>query len=58
LVVAVMMIAFDRRLLDGPVHPLDLAVGRQVLHLSQAVVDAVFAADSVENVVKGILRWA
>lgn len=42
LVVAVIVIAFDGRLLDGPVHPLHLSVGPEVLDFGQPVFDTVF----------------
>lgn len=46
LVMAVVMIAFDRGLLDGPVHPFHLPVGPGMLHPGQAML--------VEDVVKGV----
>ncbi len=42
------MEAFDSRLLDGPVHPLDLTVGPRVVRLSKPVFDVVRIADHVE----------
>jgi hypothetical protein len=54
LVVAVVVVAFDGRLLDRPVHPLDLAVGPRVLQLGQAMLDVVLIADPVEDVVEGV----
>jgi hypothetical protein len=54
LVVAVVIIALDRRLLDGAVHPFDLPVGPRVFHLGQAVLDPVLVADPVEDMVEGV----
>ena len=48
LLVAVVMEPFDRRVLDGAVHPLDLAVGPWVVGLGQPVLNAVRLADYVE----------
>ena len=44
------MISLDRRLLDRPVHSLDLAVGRGMLDLGEPVLDPVFMAPQVEHV--------
>lgn len=41
-------------LLDGAVHPLDLTIGPRMLHLGQPVLDAVLAADAVEDVLEGV----
>src|SRR5215212_6988800 len=41
LCVAVVVIAPDRRVLDGPVHPLNLAIGPGMIDLREAVLDAV-----------------
>jgi hypothetical protein len=40
----------DRGLLDGPVHPLGLAIRPGVVGLGEPVLDAVLAADAVEDV--------
>ncbi len=48
LIVAVVMEPFDRRVLDGAVHPFDLAVGPWMVGLGQPVLDAVGLADHVE----------
>ena len=45
---AVVMKPFDRRVLDGAVHPFDLAVGPWMVGLGQPVLDAVGLADHVE----------
>ena len=49
LIVVVVMEAFDRRLLDRTVHPLDLSVGPWMLGLRQSVFDAVGLAGSIER---------
>ena len=41
---------FDGGILNRPVHPLDLTVGPWVLHLCQAVFNAVSSADPVKDV--------
>jgi hypothetical protein len=48
LVVALVVEAFDGRLLNGAVHPLDLAVGPRVVRFCEPVLDAVCVADHVE----------
>jgi hypothetical protein len=50
LVVIVVVIAFDSRLFDRPVHTLNLAVGPGVGDLGQTVFDIVFMADTVKDV--------
>lgn len=45
---AVVMEPFDRRVLDGAVHPFDLAVGPWMVGLGQPVLNAVGLADHVE----------
>jgi len=52
--VAVLMIAFDCRFLDGAVRTLDPPVSPRMLHLGQPVLDAVIVADAVEDVEKSI----
>ena len=49
-IVAVVMAALDGYLLDGAVHPLDLTAGPGMLHLGEAVLDAVLLAAHVEHV--------
>ena len=51
---AVVVVAFDRSFLDGAVHPFDLAIGPGVLHLGQAMLDAVLVADAVEDMMEGV----
>lgn len=50
LVVAVVVVALDRRLLDRAVHPLDLSVGPRMVHLGKPMLDVVLVADAVEDV--------
>ena len=50
LVVGVVVVALDRGVLDGAVHPLDLTVGPRMVHLGQPMLDVVLAADAVEDV--------
>jgi hypothetical protein len=50
LVVAVVVVALDGRVLDRAVHPLDLTIGPRMVHLGQAMLDAVLVADPVEDV--------
>jgi hypothetical protein len=58
LVVIVVVEALDRRVLDGSVHPLDLAVGPWMIDLGEAVLDAVFLASHGEHVGHVAGRWA
>jgi hypothetical protein len=46
--------ALDGGLRDCPVHPLDLTVGRGVLHFGQPMLDTVIVADPVEDILKGV----
>jgi len=48
LLVALIMEAFDGRLLDCAVHPLDLSVSPGVVRLGEPVHDVVRLADHVE----------
>lgn len=50
LVVAVVVLAFDRRVLDCAVHPLDLPVGPRVIDFGEAMLEAVFPAAHLEHV--------
>lgn len=52
--VVVVVIAFDRCLLDCPVHPLDLAIGPGMLDLGESVLNVVLVADPVEDMVEGV----
>jgi hypothetical protein len=40
----------DRRLLDGSVHPLGLAVGPRMIRLGEAVLDTVLCTHAIEDV--------
>lgn len=53
LVVIVVVIAFDSRLFDRPVHALNLTVGPGVRDLGQTVFDIVFMADTVKDMPSG-----
>src|SRR5438874_11760103 len=50
LLVTVIVIAIDRRFLEGTVHALDLTIGPRVVGFGQAVFDTVGSADLVEAV--------
>src|SRR5271169_5547346 len=50
LIVSLIVEAFDRRLLEGAVHALDLAVGPRVLGLGEAMVDVVLRTSEFESV--------
>src|SRR5215217_5020074 len=58
LCVAVVVTAPDRRVLDGPVHPLNLAIGPGMIDLREAVLDAVLPAPHREHVGDVASRWA
>ncbi len=49
----VVVIAFDRCLLDRPVHALNLPVRPGMVHLGQALVDGVLPANTAEGVFEG-----
>ena len=49
LVMSSVVEAFDSRILDGAVHPLDLAIGSWVLRLGQAMIDVVAGARHFEG---------
>jgi hypothetical protein len=46
----VVVITPDGRLLERSVHPLDLAVGPRMVGLGEAMLDAMIAADAIEQV--------
>src|SRR5205809_7247720 len=50
LLVIVVVIAIDRRFLEGTVHPLDLPIGPWMIGFGQAMLDAVGSADLIEAV--------
>ena len=47
------MVAFDRRLLDRPVHSFDLAVGPGVIDFRQSMFDLVFITAPVKDIPGG-----
>jgi hypothetical protein len=50
LLMAVVVVAFDGRVLEGSVHPFDLTVGPGMVDLGEAVLDVVLAAPHGEHV--------
>jgi len=50
LLVALIVVAPDGRLFQGPVHPLDLAVRPGMLRLCQAVADTILGTGQFESV--------
>lgn len=61
---AVVVVALDSRVLDGSVHPLDLAVGPGMLDFGEPVLDPILTATHVEHVRDisggrpiGVARW-
>jgi hypothetical protein len=54
LLVAVVVVALDRRILDRAVHPLDLTVGPRMVYLGQPVLNIVLGTDAIEDVREGI----
>ena len=57
LIVAVVMVAFDGRVLDGPVHALDLPVGPRMVGLGEAMLNAVLPAGPVEGMAAEPRCW-
>ena len=49
-VVAGVVVALDGGILDGAVHPLDLAIGPRVVRFGEPVLNAVLATDLIEAV--------
>ena len=49
LLMSIVVVALNRGLLKGPVHPFDLPVGPRVIWLSEAMLDAVLAAGAIEG---------
>ena len=47
LVVAVVVIPFDGRFLDRPIHPFRLTVGPEMPHSGQAMLDAILVAECI-----------
>ena len=58
LLVPVIVIAFDRRLINRPVHSLHLAISPWVLDFRQALFNSIFATTHVEHVVHVDSLWA
>src|SRR3546814_7277478 len=54
LVVVVVVETLDCSFLDRAVHPLDLTIRPRMLHSGESVLDAVVAADAVEDVFEGV----
>lgn len=52
--VIVMVEALHRSVLDGPVHALDLPVDPGMLNPGQALFNAMFLTDSIEDVLEGM----
>lgn len=48
LIVAVVMIPFDRRFFDYPVHSLDLPIGSRMVWLGQPMFDPICVADQIK----------
>ena len=57
LVMAVVVEAFDGRLLDGSVHPLDLSISPRMIGLCQAMLDAVALTRAIERMASEPRRW-
>ena len=53
----VIVVALYGRLLDGPVHPLDLSVRPGMLRLRQAMFDTVAPAGPIERMAATLGRW-
>jgi hypothetical protein len=50
LLAGVVVIPSDGRLIEGAVHPLDLAVGRRMIGLGQAMLETILPASPVEGI--------
>lgn len=50
LLMAVIVVAFDYRVLDRAVHSLDLTIRPRMVHLRQPVLNAVLVADPIKDV--------
>lgn len=48
--VALVMVALDGRVLQDPVHSLDLTIGPGMVRLRQTMLDAVLVAGPIEHV--------
>lgn len=56
LLVAVIVVALDRCILDRVVHPLDLTIGPGMIHHDQPVLDVILGTDVIEDVREGIVH--
>ena len=52
LLVRLIVVALDRRLLDGAIHPLDLSVSPRMIDFRQTMFNSVFVTDAVKQVHK------
>ena len=50
LIVRFVVISLDGRVLDRPVHPLDLSIGPRMIRLGQPMLDPVLTTGAVERV--------
>ena len=57
LIVAVVVVALDSGLLDGPVHALDLAVDPGMIRFGKPVIDAMRKTDPVKGMSAKARRW-
>ena len=53
LLMAIVMIAFNGCVLDGPIHSLDLAIGPGMLDLGEPVLNAMFKANPIKDMLEG-----
>jgi hypothetical protein len=58
LVVGCVVIPLNGRVLDCPVHPLDLPIGPGMIGLGQSMFDPVFPTDAVEGMAAELGGWA
>ena len=58
LVVRLVVIPLHGRVLDRPVHPLDLPIGPGMIGLGQSMFDPVFPTDAVERMAAELGGWA
>jgi hypothetical protein len=58
LVVAVIVVALNRGLFDGAVHPLHLTVGPEMIRLGEPMVDAVQKTDPVKRMAAKARCWS
>ena len=58
LAIRLVVISLDGRVLDRPVHPLDLPIGPGVVGLGQAMFDPVFPTDAIERMPTELGGWA